>query len=41
LDQEIQSTREGLRGAFVLMGTIAALLVSISIGITVLAQRRR
>jgi serine/threonine protein kinase len=41
LDQEIQSTREGLRGAFVLMGTIAAILVSISIGITILAQRRR
>jgi hypothetical protein len=41
LDQEIDSTRHGLRGAFVLMGTTAALLVALSVVATVLAQRRR
>ena len=33
LDREIESTRAGLRGAFMLMGTIATLLV--------VRQRRR
>lgn len=41
LDREIDSTRQGLRGAFVLMGAVAALVVALSVGITVLAQRRR
>jgi serine/threonine protein kinase len=41
LDREIESTWRGLRGAFLLMGTIAAGLVAISIGATILAQRRR
>jgi len=41
LDREIESTRNGLRGAFVLMGSTAALLVVVSVAVTILAQRRR
>jgi hypothetical protein len=41
LDREIESTRTGLRGAFILMGTVASTLVIASVAITVLAQRRR
>jgi hypothetical protein len=41
LDQEIDSTRHGLRGAFVLMGTTASLLVCVSVAVIVLTQRRR
>jgi hypothetical protein len=41
LDREIDSTRTGLRGAFTLMGTISTLLLVISVGVVVLAQRRR
>jgi adenylate cyclase len=41
LDREIDNTRDGLRGAFVLMGTIAASLVVVSVAVTIVAQRRR
>jgi hypothetical protein len=41
LDQEIESTHEGLRGAFVLMGSVATLLVATSVALTFVAQRRR
>jgi hypothetical protein len=41
LDREIGNTREGLRGAFALMGTISTALLVISVVVTVIAQRRR
>ncbi|MCI0360687.1 MAG: protein kinase [Planctomycetaceae bacterium] len=41
LDQEIENTRTGLRGAFVMMGSVATLLVLASLAATVIAQRRR
>jgi protein kinase-like protein/uncharacterized protein DUF3365 len=41
LDREIASTQRGLRGAFVLMGSIATLLVVASIVVTIVAERRR
>jgi hypothetical protein len=41
LDREIDSTRQGLEGAFILMATIAAVLVVVSILVTIVAQRRR
>jgi eukaryotic-like serine/threonine-protein kinase len=41
LDSEIASTQRGLRGAFVLMTSIAGLLVACSVALTVFAQRRR
>jgi hypothetical protein len=41
LDDEIDSTREGLRGAFALMGTISSALLVISVIVVVVAQRRR
>jgi eukaryotic-like serine/threonine-protein kinase len=41
LDREIENTRQGLRGAFTLMATIAASLLALCVGITFLAQRRR
>jgi serine/threonine protein kinase len=41
LDREIESTRHGLRGAFVLMGTVALTLVVASVAVTIVAQRRR
>ncbi|MGE0607918.1 MAG: DUF3365 domain-containing protein, partial [Pirellulales bacterium] len=41
LEREIASTQAGLRGAFLLMGTIAALLVVISVAVTVAARHRR
>ena len=41
LDREIENTQAGLRGAFLLMGTIASLLVVISAAVIVVAQRRR
>lgn len=41
LDREIENTRQGLRGAFILMGTTAASLVVVSVVVTILAQRRR
>ena len=41
LDREIDSTRQGLEGAFILMTTIAAVLVVVSILVTIVAQRRR
>jgi serine/threonine protein kinase len=41
LDREIENTRQGLRGAFILMGTIASLLLVISVVVTIVAQRRK
>jgi hypothetical protein len=41
LHLESESTRHGLRGAFVLMATIATLLVAASVGVSVIAERRR
>ena len=41
LDREIDNTRRGLRGAFILMGTISTLLLVISVVFTVIVQRRR
>ena len=41
LDREIENTQVGLRGAFLLVGTISSLLVVISIAVTVFAQRAR
>jgi eukaryotic-like serine/threonine-protein kinase len=41
LDREIASTQRGLRGAFILMGAIAALLVSVSVAATIMSERRR
>jgi hypothetical protein len=41
LDREIESTRAGLRGAIVLMGTVATSLVVVSIAVTIVAQRRK
>jgi adenylate cyclase len=41
LDREIDATRQGLKGAFVLMGTTATVLVGISVMVMVVAERRR
>jgi hypothetical protein len=41
LDREIDNTRAGLRGAFLLMGLTALLLLVISVTITVVTERRR
>ncbi|MBI1904190.1 MAG: protein kinase [Planctomycetia bacterium] len=41
LDREIESTHHGLRGAFLLMGTTATVLVVASVFVTIVAQRRR
>jgi hypothetical protein len=41
LDREIESTRDGLRGAFAMMVTTATLLVAVSVAVTIVAQRRR
>jgi tRNA A-37 threonylcarbamoyl transferase component Bud32 len=41
LDREIDNTQAGLRGAFLLIGSISSLLLVISVGMTVLAQYRR
>jgi serine/threonine protein kinase len=41
LDREIGNTREGLRGAFALMGTISSVLLVISVVVMVIAQGRR
>ena len=41
LDHEIENTHQGLRGAFVLMGTLAALVVAASLAATIVTQRRR
>ena len=41
LDREIESTQRGLRGAFILMGTTATLLVITSLVITIATQRRK
>jgi hypothetical protein len=40
LDREIESTRHGLRGAFVLMGSTAAVLVAMSLGVMLIRRRR-
>jgi serine/threonine protein kinase len=41
LDREIESTRNGLRGAFLLMGTIAVLPLAIGAIVSFIVQRRR
>lgn len=41
LDHEIDNTQAGLRGAFMIMGTISSLLLIISAGVIVVTQRRR
>jgi hypothetical protein len=41
LHLESESARQGLRGAFVLVGTISALLVAASVAISIVAERRR
>lgn len=41
LEHEIANTQAGLRSAFLLMGSTAALLLAISVTATVVAQRRR
>jgi len=41
LDREINNTQAGLRGAFLLMGSIASLLVVISVAVVVVARHRR
>jgi hypothetical protein len=41
LDREIESTQRGLRGAFVLMGTTAGLLVVASVIVSIGTNRRR
>jgi tRNA A-37 threonylcarbamoyl transferase component Bud32 len=41
LDREIANTRQGLRGAFVLMGSVAGLLLALSMVGTIVAERRR
>jgi serine/threonine protein kinase len=41
LDHEIESTHRGLRGAFILMFTVATALMVLSVVVTVVAQRRR
>ncbi len=41
LEREIENTQAGLRGAFLLMGSIASLLLVGSLAVVVVAQRRR
>ena len=41
LDREIGNTREGLRGAFFLMGAISSSLLVMSVAVMVVAQHRR
>lgn len=41
LDREIDNTQAGLRGAFLIMGTISTLLLVASAAVTVVTQRRR
>jgi tRNA A-37 threonylcarbamoyl transferase component Bud32 len=41
LDREIENTQAGLRGAFLLIGVVSLVLLAISIGLTILSQRRR
>ena len=41
LDREIDNTQAGLRGAFLIMGTISSLLLIISAAVIVVTQRRR
>jgi serine/threonine protein kinase len=41
LEREIDNTQAGLRGAFLLMGSIASLLLVSSVAVVVVAQRRR
>ncbi len=41
LEREIDNAQAGLRGAFLLMGTISSLLLVISVAVTVVAQHRR
>jgi tRNA A-37 threonylcarbamoyl transferase component Bud32 len=41
LEREIANTQAGLRGAFLLVGTISSLLLVFSVAVTVVARRRR
>ncbi len=41
LDREIDNTREGLRGAFLIMGSISLSLLMLSAGVTLFTRRRR
>ena len=41
LDDEIASTRAGLRGAFVMMGSVATMLIFVALAITAVVQRRK
>jgi serine/threonine protein kinase len=41
LDREIDNTRQGLRGAFVLMSSVAGVLLVLSVVVTIVAERRR
>jgi hypothetical protein len=41
LDQEIDRTRRGLRGAFVLIGSTGILLTSVSLGLVLATRRSR
>ena len=41
LDQEIELTQTGLRGAFTLMAAISTLLVVLSIAVTAISRRRQ
>jgi len=41
LDREIDNTQTGLRGAFLIMGTISSLLLVVSAAVIVITQRRR
>ncbi len=41
LDREIETTQEGLRGAFLLMGVISSLVIVVSVVVTALTQGRR
>jgi hypothetical protein len=41
LEQEMASTHKGMRGAFLLMGSISTVLLVVSIAVTIVAQARR
>ncbi|MFN0051511.1 MAG: protein kinase domain-containing protein [Planctomycetales bacterium] len=41
LEHEIANTQAGLRGAFLLVGTISSCLVAVSVAVTIIARRRR
>jgi hypothetical protein len=41
LDREIESTRQGMKGAFAVMGVVVAVVVCLSVLVMIVAQRRR